>query len=218
MMDLPKENSSYKLKEYWDTRFSKEETFEWCKSYGNFKDLLCKHVRKSDRILMLGCGNSMLSEDMYNDGYRNIVNIDFSSIVINNMKRKCQRLVDMDWIVMDITNMSFAPCSFDVVVEKATLDALLVEEKDVWNPSEGTRNTMDCVLSQISQVLRHGGHFISVTFSQPHFRKPFLAKSHYGWSISMQPFGDSFHYFFYAMKKGEEMSEDDKKTGNKCEG
>ena len=98
---------------------------------------------------MLGCGNSMLSEDMYNDGYRNIVNIDFSSIVINNMKRKCQRLVDMDWMAMDITNMSFAPCSFDVVVEKATLDALLVEEKDVWNPSEGTRNTMDCVLSQV---------------------------------------------------------------------
>lgn len=149
MMDLPKENTSYKLKEYWDTRFSKEETFEWCKSYCDFKDLLCKHVGKSDRILMLGCGNSMLSEDMYNDGYRNIVNIDFSSIVINNMKRKCQGLVDMQWIVMDITNMSFAPCSFDVVVEKATLDALLVEEKDVWNPLEGTRNTMDCVLSQV---------------------------------------------------------------------
>ena len=27
----------------------------------------------------------------------------------------------------------------------------------------------------------------------------------------MQTFGDSFHYFFYAMKKGEAMSEDDKK-------
>ena len=27
----------------------------------------------------------------------------------------------------------------------------------------------------------------------------------------MQTFGDSFHYFFYPMKKGEEMSEDDKK-------
>ena len=75
--------------------------------------------------------------------------IDFFSIVINNMKRKCQGLVDMEWIIMDITNMSFARCSFDVVVEKATLDALLVEEKDVWNPSEGTRNTMDCVLSQV---------------------------------------------------------------------
>ena len=49
-----------------------------------------------------------------------------------------------------------------------------------------------------------------MTFSQPHFRKPFLAKSHYRWSISMQTFGDSFHYFFYALKKGEEMSEEDK--------
>ena len=27
----------------------------------------------------------------------------------------------------------------------------------------------------------------------------------------MQTFGDSFHYFFYAMKKSEEMSEDNKK-------
>ena len=79
---------------------------------------------KSDRTLMSGC-NSILSEDMYNDGYRNIVNIDFSSIVINNMKRKCQGLVDMDWIVMDITNMSFAPCSFDVVVEEALLHLML---------------------------------------------------------------------------------------------
>ena len=36
MMDLPEENTSYKLKEYWGTRFSKEETFEWRKSYGDF--------------------------------------------------------------------------------------------------------------------------------------------------------------------------------------
>ena len=28
---------------------------------------------------MLGCGNSKLSEEMYDDGYRNIVNIDVSA-------------------------------------------------------------------------------------------------------------------------------------------
>ena len=27
---------------------------------------------------MLGCGNSKLSEEMYDDGYRNIVNVDVS--------------------------------------------------------------------------------------------------------------------------------------------
>ena len=124
-MDLPDSNVSYKIQEYWDERFSKEETFEWCKSYADFKHLLCENVQKSDRILMLGCGNSRLSEDMYNDGYRNITNIDFSPVVIENMTRKCRGMVDMQWMVMDITKLSFDQSSFDVVLEKATLDALL---------------------------------------------------------------------------------------------
>ena len=156
-MNLPDKNESYKLQKYWDERFSKEDNFEWCKSYVDFKELIQKHVRWSDRILMLGCGNSRLSEDMYNDGYRNILNIDFSPVVIENMKRKCQGLVDMQWIVMDITKMAFAPSSFDVVIEKATLDALLVGEKDPWKPSEEARNTMDCVLSQVLFAFKVAG-------------------------------------------------------------
>ena len=66
------------------------------------------------------------------------------------------------------------------------------------------------LLSQVSQILKDGGHFISVTFSQPHFRKPFLAKVQYNWSISLQTFGESFHFFFYVMEKGKPMSEGDK--------
>ncbi|XP_068699197.1 EEF1A lysine methyltransferase 4-like [Montipora foliosa] len=209
-MDLPDSNVSYKIQEYWDERFSKEETFEWCKSYADLKHLLCENVQKSDRILMLGCGNSRLSEDMYNDGYRNITNIDFSPVVIENMTRKCRGMVDMQWMVMDITKLSFDQSSFDVVLEKASIDALLVEEADPWSPSENARMTMDCVFSQVSQILTTGGRFISITFSQPHFRKPLLAKSQYGWSISTSTFGESFHFFFYVMEKGQQLSEDDK--------
>jgi len=149
-MDLPDKNAAYKLQDYWDERYTEEESFEWCKSYDDFKGLMHKHVRNSDRILMLGCGNSALSEQMYQDGYRNIVNIDFSPVVIENMKRKCQHLDEMDWLVMDIADMTFPSNSFDVVIEKATLDALMVEEKDLWNPSQEVRNRMDCVLEQVS--------------------------------------------------------------------
>ena len=49
-----------------------------------------------------------------------------------------------------------------------------------------------------------------MTFSQPHFRKPYLAKTVYDWSISTNTFGDYFHYFLYVMDKGRELSEHDK--------
>ena len=106
-------------------------------------------MNRSDRILILGCGNSSLSEDMYRDGYRNIVNIDFSAVVIENMKRKCKDLTEMQWMVMDMTNMTFPEGAFEVIIEKATLDALMVEERDPWNPTGDIRNSMDCVLSQV---------------------------------------------------------------------
>ena len=32
---------------------------------------------------MVGCGNSRLSERMYNDDYKNILNIDISDVVID---------------------------------------------------------------------------------------------------------------------------------------
>ena len=48
-------------------------------------------VSKKAKILMLGCGNSKLSEQMYDDGYLNLVNIDISESVINQMKEDCDR-------------------------------------------------------------------------------------------------------------------------------
>ncbi|EDO44209.1 predicted protein [Nematostella vectensis] len=206
-MDLPKNNSSYKDKEYWNNRFAKEDTFEWCKSYKEFRHLLRGHVRTCDRILILGCGNSGLSEDMYNEGYTDITNIDYSPIVIENMKRKCHAMRGMEWKVMDITKLDFPPNSFDVVIEKATLDALLVAEKDPWNPSVEALKTMECVLSKVSEILEPAGHFMSMTFSQPNFRLPFLARSCYNWSISVQTYGESFHFFFFLMEKGKQLSE-----------
>lgn len=36
---------------------------------------------------MLGCGNSKLSEQMYEAGYHNIINMDISVTVIEQMKK-----------------------------------------------------------------------------------------------------------------------------------
>ena len=80
-----------------------------------------------------------MSEQMYNDGYHNIINTDYSPVIIENIKNKCQYTCsDMTWKVMDILNMTYEPETVDVVLEKGTLDALMVHERDYWNISTET--------------------------------------------------------------------------------
>jgi 2-polyprenyl-3-methyl-5-hydroxy-6-metoxy-1,4-benzoquinol methylase len=52
------------------------------------KELIGKYVKQTDRILNIGSGNSRLSEEMHDDGYKQIVNIDFSPICVAAMKEK----------------------------------------------------------------------------------------------------------------------------------
>ena len=52
------------------------------------------------------------------------------------------------------------------------------------------------------RVLCEGGRFISITFDQPHFRKPFLQAAGLTWDVQLQTFGEGLQYFVYTMQKG----------------
>ena len=53
--------------------------------------------------------------------------------------------------------------------------------------------------------MKVGGRFISVTFSQPHFRGPLLFQpDKFAWNLRHWQFGESFHYFFYVATKRED--------------
>ena len=95
-----------------------------------------------------------MSSEMYCDGYRDITNIDYSSVVIRKMQEKYKSLDSMKWEVMDITDMTFEDESFDAVIEKGTLDSLLVTETDPWRLSDSGRLTMDTILSQVCTLLQ----------------------------------------------------------------
>lgn len=45
---------------------------------------------------MLGCGNSAISEDMYDAGYKRIVNVDFCENVIEFMKERNKARTGME--------------------------------------------------------------------------------------------------------------------------
>ena len=86
---------------------------------------------------------------MYRDGFQRITNIDYSRVVVDNMKNRSVAARSMQWLVMDIKDLKFESGSFDVVIEKATLDALLVGERDPWRLSEESRSLMDHILLQV---------------------------------------------------------------------
>ncbi|KAK5965243.1 hypothetical protein GCK32_003428 [Trichostrongylus colubriformis] len=156
-------------------------------------------------ILHIGCGTSQMSMQLFEMGFRNITNVDFSQVLVDAGRVAHP---EMEWICDDIRSLGKIPSSsFDVVLEKATLEALLVKEKSTWSPSDHALKTVDDVLSSVARVLTNNGVFISISFTQPHFRVPALLRFP-EWSISVNEFGDYFHYFVFIMQRGEKASQE----------
>lgn len=167
MTHLPEENSRYKDVDYWDERYKTEHCYDWLGGFSKFQHLVKKHIRKEDFILMLGCGNSSLSGDMYSAGYHSITNIDYSSICISAMSSRYKDCSEMTWQQMDMRQLSFPDASFDVVLEKATLDALMVEEKSPWSMSQQTATFIHQTLTEIYEWTPGSSSRMSCTLSGP---------------------------------------------------
>jgi SAM-dependent methyltransferase len=96
--------------------------FEW---YGSFADISASGAftdsRADSQVLVLGCGNSQFSADFYDKGYRNITNVDFSGLVIEDMaKLNAASRPSMQWHVADFTDMHalYEDGSFDLIFDK----------------------------------------------------------------------------------------------------
>jgi EEF1A lysine methyltransferase 4 len=69
-----------------------------------------------------------LSEEMYDDGYLNITNIDISKTVIASMAARTAEKKGLTWQIMSCTALDFGDASFDAVIDKGTLDSILCGE------------------------------------------------------------------------------------------
>ncbi|RLM98956.1 methyltransferase-like protein 13 [Panicum miliaceum] len=128
-------SNDYGAAAYWDARYSSGSPasggggkfFDWYQTYAALRPLLRARIPAASRVLMLGCGNSLLSEDMAKDGYKDIVNIDISSVVIEQMREKHKEIPQLTYMQMDVRDMNFfGDESFDCVLDKGTLDAMMI--------------------------------------------------------------------------------------------
>jgi SAM-dependent methyltransferase len=135
--------------------------------------------RDESRILILGCGNSTLGEDMMRDGWKGeIVNVDFSEAVISQMKAKyndafysnlygeqgSSAIRKMQFICADVTErLPFSSESFDLIICKGSFDAVLCGSK------------VRGVVAELHRVLARGhGIFFLVTNGNPDSRLEYL--------------------------------------------
>lgn len=111
---------NFTLMENWDKFYVdlKDDPFEWYADWPEFQELLTEELMLrrplpgqvdnafSTRILVPGCGNSRLSEHLYDAQFRNIMNIDFSKEVIGRMlRRNGLERREMFWRPMNMTSM-----------------------------------------------------------------------------------------------------------------
>ncbi|MCL7022952.1 hypothetical protein MKW94_029474 [Papaver nudicaule] len=164
---------------YWDARYIKEAgAFDWYQRYSSLRPFFLKFIPFSSRILMVGCGNAVLSEDMVKDGYEDIVNTDISSVAIEMMKKKYKDIPQLKYMTMDVRDMSFfQDDSFDSVVDKGTLDSLMCGTDAPLSAAQ--------MLGEVSRLIKAGGIYILITYGDPTVRVPYLNRHGYNWKITL---------------------------------
>ncbi|KAG8465286.1 hypothetical protein KFE25_002593 [Diacronema lutheri] len=170
----------YAEKHYWDERYTYDpEPFDWFQRYstcGAFRDAVRECVKKSDQVLLVGAGTSRLAEEMYADGFSNLFNLDISRVACKLLDERYERAggLPIDNRVGDAQALSFNDGSFDAIIDKGTLDALLCAD-----PAAG-----HAMLAEISRVLRSsGGCFVHVTDCPPDKRLPLLQNARLRWKL-----------------------------------
>ena len=155
----------YGKPEYWDDRYTKDsDQFDWYQRYAGLKDILKPHINTNHAILNIGCGSSRLSEEMHDDGYQNITNIDISSVVIKQMTEKYkEKYSTLKFAVMDAKKLEFPEGSFDVIIDKGTLDSILCGDNAAQNA--------ELILSEIHKVLAPLGVYICISYGVPEQRE-----------------------------------------------
>ncbi|KAL7124278.1 hypothetical protein ABFS83_14G037900 [Erythranthe nasuta] len=179
--ELPIAFGNFTDQENWDFFFDArgvDDFFEWYADWPQLRTLLRSHLSEEQSILVPACGNSRLSEHLYDDGFTNITNVDFSKVVISAMlRRNVEQRPAMKWRVMDMTDMQFENGTIDAIVDKGGLDALMESELD-------SRSGI-LYLSEVKRLLKAGGKYICLTLAEPHVLGLLFRKFRFGWNVNL---------------------------------
>ncbi|KAH7649605.1 hypothetical protein FG379_001231 [Cryptosporidium bovis] len=189
---LPNEAEDFSSSRYWDEFFRKRgengnHSFEW---YGEFCELegllVDSMIRSGDgersrfenkKILHIGCGSSSLGADLYDIGFKNITNIDFSKDIISEMLKKNKKRSEMKWLCVDVEKEFEDYVSnennfgqFDTIIDKGFLDAYLSSNTSLDNDPKCMLKSKE-YLRRSLDLLKDGGKYVLITLGQDYVSK-----------------------------------------------
>lgn len=196
---------------YWEERYKNDEysTFDWLENYSTLKEIISNlNINKeTGKILNLGCGNSEFPENMYDDGYHNIKNIDISHNVINLMIPRNKDRPEMTYEVMDVRDLKYESNSFDLAIDKSTIDALLCGDNAFINVAK--------MIKEVQRVLKVGGYYMIISYGAPDYRVCHLKRKFEKFKIEILKIEKDFveeegydkHHYIYLCQKLEGADE-----------
>ena len=169
--------AQYGKPEYWEDRYQRDtEPFDWYQRYTGVKDIVTQYISPTFQILNIGCGNSRMSEEMYEEGYEHITNIDISFSVVKTMteeyKEKCPNMVYQQ---MDVRSLQFEQGTFDWVIDKGTFDSILC--------GDGSGPNSEQTLNEIYRVLSPTGVYVCISYGVPDQRENYFRNNAFDWEL-----------------------------------
>jgi len=190
---------------YWEQRYKNSEytTFDWLENYPTLKEIILSLniPKETGQILNLGCGNSEFSENMYDDGFHNIKNIDISQSVIKLMSERSKNRPEMTYEVMDVRDIKYENNYFDLAIDKSTIDALLCGDDAFINVAK--------MIKEVQRVLKVGGYYMIISYGAPDYRIMHLNRKFEKFKVDILKIEkdfveeegyDNYHYIYLCKK------------------
>ena len=159
---------------YWQARYEQEwyrQPHDWLGNFESLKPWLGAMAEKK-RIVHLGCGTSLLAENMADAGVSGeIWNVDVSESCVKAMQsRDHKHSARLHWVTGDVRDMRdvFEDGFFDCAIDKSTLDSVCDCKRDA-----------DAALyvAEVARILNESGVFVVFSFSPPAARLHHLQKA-----------------------------------------
>lgn len=100
----------------------------------------------------------------------------------------------MTWAVMDCRKLDYPEATFDFIIDKTTVDALLCGKKAALNVAR--------YLAEAYRVLKPACYYILVSYARPALRLKHLQRQHVRWEITEEIVKrNKTEYFVYICKK-----------------